>query len=386
MRHTASFPIVFNPGAQLSASFGDSNHRANDAIFYLLAREYKDADAVWFQDRVGPRGVRNEDWPQDVLTLIWRPIDQPWLPENQPQPFKPSIPPVAAFPSIGWAMMAPSQPDPPYFLAFKNGSLAANHTHLDLNHISIGIGDTLVLRELGSRPYPDDYFGPKRTSYYEITTAGHNTVLIGGRGQTPKKAGTLVGPHVGTNFTAFTGIADNAYDVDTPRARRHVVFVDRRYWVLLDEIETRGPQPIELRFHTYGIITAGRANGTATGTGNSISSPWTFTEGNAILDIISISPRDAKNAGLAGNIEQPAGWTQPVNVLSLKSTHMSTRYAVITVLAPRRAGATSPPVVSASVGAEKIDVRIDRDAVTFTRTGSGDAREWQILSVVPGGR
>jgi hypothetical protein len=375
VRHTAAFPIVFNPGPKLSASFGDSNGRANDAIFYLLAREYHDADAVWFQDRAGVRDLHNEDWPQDALTLLWRPIDQPWLPENQPagRPFKPTIPPVAAFPSIGWGLMAPSQPDPPFFLAFKNGSLAANHTHLDLNHVSIGIGDTLILRDLGSRPYPDDYFGPKRLSYYEITTAGHNTLLIGGPsskggGQTPRKEGKLLGPQNGPNFSEFIGIADGAYDVDAPRARRHVLFVDHRYWVLLDEIDTSEPQPIELRFHTYGTITA--ASGTGAGT-----IPWTFTEGAALLDVVS--PREG---GLVGSVEQPAGWIRPVNVLSLKSAPpAATRYAAITVLAPRPAGETKPPSVTATIADARLDVTINRDRVSFGRAADGG---WQIVSVV----
>ena len=36
---TGFFPIVFNPGTKLSASFGDSAGRAEDALYYLLARQ-----------------------------------------------------------------------------------------------------------------------------------------------------------------------------------------------------------------------------------------------------------------------------------------------------------------------------------------------------------
>jgi hypothetical protein len=406
VRQTGYFPIVFNPGTKLSAGFGDSNYRANDAIFYLLAREYKNPDYVWFQDRAGIRDVQNEDWPEDTLTLLWRPIDEPWLPEsaaNAKPTFKPSIAPVYAFPAIGWAMMAPSQPDPPFFLSFKNGSLAANHTHLDLNSISLGIGDTPIVRELGSRPYPDDYFGPKRPSYYEISTAGHNTVLIGGRGQTLRKDGTLRGPLIGEhllaptqlgrheerapgedrsslNYTAFVGIADNAYDVDTPRARRHVVFVDHRYWVLLDEIETREEQPIALRFHTYGTIapgtgTSGGAGGTGAGT-----IQWTFTEGSAVLDIIS--PREG---GLVGHVEHPPGWIHEVSVLNLDMSAPQPRHAALTVLVPRLKSAdgtppaaTAPPSpVTAAISATTIDLTVGRDLVSFARGADG----WQIVSV-----
>src|SRR5437588_6834929 len=122
-------------------------------------------------------------------------------------------------------MMTPHQPDPPYFLAFKNGSLATNHTHFDLNHISIGYGDTMLAVELGSRPYTADYFSAQRNSYYEITTAGHNAVLIGGKGQVAGKQGKLLGPFKGDGYEALTGVADGAYEVSTTRVRRHAVFV-----------------------------------------------------------------------------------------------------------------------------------------------------------------
>ncbi len=368
VRQTGYFPIVFNPGTRLSASFGDSNGRASDAIFYLLGREYKNPDFIWFQDRAGLRDAQNDDWPQEALTLLWRPVDESWLPEHaSPQPFTPSIAPVYAFPAIGWGLMTPSQPDPPFFLAFKNGSLAASHTHLDLNAISVALGDTPIIRELGSRPYPEDYFGPKRNSYYEISTAGNNTVLIGGKGQTPRKAGTLLGPLSGEHYSEFIGVADDAYDVDTPHARRHVVFVDRRYWVLLDDIDTRTDQPIELRFHTYGTIVPG---GAPNGPGG-----WTFTEDHATLDILS--PREG---GLVGHIEHPAGWIHPVSVLSLMASTPRSHHAALTVISPRRSSDSLPAAVSAVISASHIDLTVDRDHIFFSHDQDG----WQIVSVLVG--
>src|SRR3989441_7273442 len=168
-KRTGYFPIVFNPGLKLSASFGDSNGRANDAIFYLLGRAYHDPAFIWFQDRAPLTDVGRGGWPQEALTLLWRPSGEAWLPEAQ-RDFKPQLDSGYIFSSIGWGMIAPRQPDPPFFLAFKNGSLAANHTHLDLNHISIGYGDTMLAVELGSRPYPADYFSPQRNRSEEHTS------------------------------------------------------------------------------------------------------------------------------------------------------------------------------------------------------------------------
>ena len=359
---TGYFPLVFNPGRQLSASFGDSNGRASDPIFYLLAREYRNPDFVWFQDRAPLRDAARDGWPQEALTLLWRPVNEPWLPERQPS-FQPRIDPVHAFPSIGWGMMAISQPDPPAFLAFKNGSLSANHTHLDLNHVSVGVGEKLVLRELGSRPYPADYFGPRRYDYYEIATAGHNTVLVGGRGQVHRREGRLLGPKTGAGFTAFTGIADGAYEVPATRARRQVVFVDRRYWVLLDDIETPDPQPIELRFHTEGTIEEAGAG------------RWRAADGGASVDILL-----ATTDGFDARLTSPEGWIRPLRLLSVSSTVPSRTHVAVTVLVPR-VGTAAPGGASASLSGDTLEVRVGGDRLRFARLQGA----WTITSAaVPG--
>jgi endo-1,4-beta-xylanase len=359
-RRTGDFPLVFNPGRRASASFGDSNGRAADAVFYLLAREYNRPEYVWFQDRAMEPGGRRGYWPQEALALLWRPAGEPWLPEQDVE-FSPDIPPVAAFSSIGWAFMAPSQPDPPYFLAFKNGSLAANHTHLDLNHVTVGVGETLLATELGSRPYPADYFHPERRyEYYEISTPGHNTVLVGGRGQVHGRPGRLVGPRSGPGFEAFTGVADGAYEVEGTRARRHVVFVGQRFWVLLDEVETSEPEDLELRFHTDGEVT-GPTEGA-----------FTFVEEGRALDVACLS-----TTGLDTRVESPSGWVKPVKALSVRSKEPRRSWAVITVLYPRREEDPALGPVNLRANGSLLDVAVGTARVRFVHAAEG----WQIDSV-----
>jgi hypothetical protein len=357
-RQTGYFPIVFNPGTVLTAGFGDSNSRVSDPILYFLAREYRDPDFAWFEDRSAPRRSDRDGWPDEAMTLLWRPVDEAWLPERHPG-FAPSIAPTYVFPSIGWGFMAPRQPDPPIFLALKNGSLAANHTHLDLNAVNVGTADTMLAVELGSRPYPADYFGPRRYSYYELTTAGHNTVLVGGKGQLPGRSGTLIGPTTGPRFEALVGVADRAYEIDTPRARRHVVFVDTRDWVLLDEVQTAQPQGIDIRFHTYGTV---REQGPGR---------WTFTQGQSALDIALPSEQD-----VLGSIESPEGWIRKVSVLDLKAPAAAT-HTVITVLRPRVATEPPLPAVHVERGSGEIVVTIDRARIRF----AGGADGWRVDSV-----
>jgi len=357
-KRTGYFPIVFNPGLKLSASFGDSNGRANDAIFYLLGRAYHDPAFIWFQDRAPLADVGRGGWPQEALTLLWRPAGEAWLPEAQ-RDFKPQLASVYVFPSIGWGMMTPHQPDPPFFLAFKNGSLAANHTHLDLNHISIGYGDTMLAVELGSRPYPADYFSQQRYSYYEITTAGHNTVLIGGKGQVHGKQGKLLGPFKGDGYEELTGVADGAYEVSTTRVRRHAVLVDKRFWVLLDEIQTPEPETAELRFHTYGKVTEPTPR------------HWVFEQGQAALDVVT------PNLEITGGLETPVGWIKPVTVLSLKAPAPAREHTLVTVLQPRAKQSPALGKVQAQQSKQQLIVSIESVQLTFNREADG----WRINSV-----
>ena len=354
-RRTGYFPIVFNPGTKSSASFGDSNGRAHDPIFYLLGRAYHDPALIWFQDRVPPTRVNAGGWPEEALALLWRPVNEAWLPEAR-RGYKPQLDSISVFPSIGWAMMTPSLPDPPFFLAFKNGSLAANHTHLDLNHISVAYGDTMLAVELGSRPYPEDYFSSRRYSYYELTTAGHNTVLIGGKGQVLGKQGKLLGPFTGDGYDELIGVADGAYEVSTTRVRRHAVLVDKRFWILVDEIDTPEPQTAELRFHTYGKV--------------SEPSPrhWVFEQGSGALDIV------APNVEIEGALETPRGWIRPVTVLSLKTAAPARQHTLITVLQPRAKQSTAIGKVLVQQDAQQLAINVESVQVTFIRRDDG----WRV--------
>jgi hypothetical protein len=171
----------------------------------------------------------------------------------------------------------------------------------------------MLLVELGSRPYPADYFSAKRYDYYELGTRGHNTVLIGGRGQVRGKVGKLLGPLTAANSTTLVGVADGAYEVETSRARRHAAFIDKRFWVLLDEIETAQPQAVELRFHTYGTVTQVAPR------------RWQIRDADKALDL-----RVAD--GMSASVETPDGWIRPVRVLSAKSPDAASSRALITVL------------------------------------------------------
>jgi hypothetical protein len=352
VRQTGYFPLVFNPGTRLAAGFGDSNSRAYDPIFYFLGARYRDAAFIWYQDRA-PLDTERVGWPDAALALIWRPVDEPWLPERTPN-YVPSLPAAAVFGGIGWALLAPRQPDPPHFLSFKNGSLAANHTHLDLNHVSVGVGDEMVIIELGNRPYPADYFrADRRYGYYEIGTRGHNTVLVGGRGQVHGRKGRLLPLVEQGDVRILSGVADDAYEVATPVARRHVCTLDGgQVYLVIDQIETTEPQPVELRWHTGGAWTTGTGGSAMVSSGPARAAMRTHTHGTHSTSIAAAD-----------------GWIRPVSVLRVECPP-ATRHLVATVIAP---GLTEPPALSLAWNPDGTSarVRLGRRQIDFTLSREG---------------
>jgi hypothetical protein len=353
VRQTGYFPLVFNPGTRLAAGFGDSNNRAYDPIFYFLGARYRDAAFIWYQDRA-PIDTERVGWPDAALSLIWRPVDEPWLPENTPH-YVPHLPSAAVFAGIGWALLAPSQPDPPHFLSFKNGSLAANHTHLDLNHVSVGVGDEMLLVELGNRPYPADYFhAGRRYGYYEIGTRGHNTVLVDGRGQVHGRKGRLLPLVEQGDIRILTGVADDAYEAATPVARRHVCTLDGgRLYVVIDQIETTATQPIELRWHTGGAWTMGPDGGAVVTSGPARGAMRVHA--HAGTPAMSIAPAE--------------GWIRPVSVLRV-GCPAATRHLVATVIVP---GTTEAPPLSFdwSQDGTAVQLRLGQRPIALTLGADG---------------
>ena len=348
VRQTGYFPLVFNPGTRLAAGFGDSNSRAYDPIFYFLGARYREAAFIWYQDRA-PLDAARVGWPDAALALIWRPVDEPWLPEAVAG-YVPNIPRAAVFPAIGWALLAPSQPDPRHFLSFKNGSLAASHTHLDLNHISVGVDDEMLLIELGNRPYPADYFrADRRYGYYEIGTRGHNTVMIGGRGQVHGRKGRLLPLAEHDGLRILSGVADDTYEVAARIARRHVCTLeDGALYLVLDQIETVEAQPIELRFHTAGTWTIG--------TGGALQ-----VKGESARAALRVRATDTDPVL---SIQPAEGWIRPVTVLRAER-EPTTRHLVATLIAP---GASDAPdlTVTRSDDGTSVRVRVGQRDLAFT--------------------
>jgi hypothetical protein len=132
-----------------------------------------------------------------------------------------------------------------------------------------------------------------------------------------------------------------------------------RYWVLLDEVVTPEPQPVELRFHSYGVFEQNHAAG------------WFVSEETQGLDVLPLL------AGFSAAVEKPAGWIRPVNVLRLSIAEPASDTLSLIVLHPRSPG--SPPAEAVLVGrsADRLLVQVGAEQIAFTRSENG----WTLAGV-----
>lgn len=357
MKQTGAFPTYFNPGG-VTCNFGDSSSRAAGPLMYELGRRYGDGRLIEYADRWGLRPTR-EGGPDAVLTILWRPEEIPATRHPAGN--------LKVFSGIHWAAMFDRWPDPDIYLAYKSGDLGANHTHLDLNSFQlVAFGEKLIV-DTGNPPYSHEYFSDARWKMYQVGSAGHNCVLVNGGGHLPRRRGTIGDARQEAGYAYLVGDASRAYDRGVERARRHVVFVRQRYFVLLDEVTTDEPAQVQLVFHTYSPVDA---------------QTRLIRGERATLAVESASPVQLKFELL----ENPEKLNPAENVLRTSTVGPSSETAIATLLYPARKG---EPVHRRFALVRKDDGALEAtvedagstDVIRFERTDDG----WALKSVSSSG-
>ncbi|MFA9441204.1 DUF4962 domain-containing protein [Uliginosibacterium sp. sgz301328] len=150
------------------------------------------------------------------------------------------LPIARAFRDIGWVAMHSalgSQDD--VMLALKSSPYgSASHSFADQNAFVLSaFGQPLAI----SSGYREWYGSPHHVGWTR-TTASKNAILIDGQGQPIMDAsakGHISRFYGGDRFAFATGDALDAYRAAATQALRHVLFVDRRYFVMFDELTAR---------------------------------------------------------------------------------------------------------------------------------------------------
>ncbi len=112
------------------------------------------------------------------------------------------------------------------WLGIKGGTPAASHGHMDCGSFVLDWAGSRWFHDLGSDDYNlPGYFGNQRFSYFRLQNLSHNTLIIGGKLQTPKAKPCPLTPIETRGTTASTTInLTNAYQGQCTQATRKVEF------------------------------------------------------------------------------------------------------------------------------------------------------------------
>ncbi len=267
MRQTGYFPIYFTPRG-VRAGFNDGMNAAACPFLHLLARKYNEplfslyADA--YMGGVSDGDSRRSDW----YTVMWRSPDIEYLESvDQTEVGDLPAPPALAsrlklktlqvYEEIRWAALASGWPHPKLYVSFKSGYAVQGfgHTSPDLNAIQVVAGGEPLIR---------------RSHSYRTPPEGYSTVLIDGQPQQPA-TGTFIYWQETDRYRAIAAEADRSFGPEVNRVRRHVVMVDGRYLVIVDEVEASRPVRLTFMAHTAGQLDLFQGHCEITGTRTALS-------------------------------------------------------------------------------------------------------------------
>jgi len=175
LRHTHLFRLYLaGPELWQVANFGDGLTRdwhAMATTMYRLAAEYRDPLTQWLGDELPQRdSIDATCW----TLLWWDPSLTGALPDDQPRSH--------AFRETGFAGARTSWDEDAMTVHLRSGQAHVSHSHLDINNFLLNAGGEWLLQDYGYGKVGPGYFN-KETIYFNLSTAAHNCLVIGGRDQ-----------------------------------------------------------------------------------------------------------------------------------------------------------------------------------------------------------
>ena len=232
------FPTYLTwPDRSGMVNFGDCGDKGlrSAHLFYMLADLCGDGRAQWYGDQV----VGDTPSFNPRCLLAWNPAIEP-VPADD-------LPPSRIFESVHLAMFRSDWSTDATYLAFKGGSNAWSHCHLDLNSFVLASRGEKLAIDPGPWPYTPDYWTSVEPPQ---STAWHNTITVDGADQRMppryrmsfdlEEAGDgwcrLGDFQVGDGWASVVGDATNAYADTLSRFRRTVIFLPPDAVLILDDI------------------------------------------------------------------------------------------------------------------------------------------------------
>lgn len=213
-------------------------------VFAVAAAIYRRNDFAWAAGGMAP----------EVVWMLGRAGAETFESLELAPPVGPAS---RAFPLGGYVVMRSSWDREAHHLIFDVGPLgcriSGGHGHADLLSIQcVAFGEPYLV-DPGTYSYAEPFWRAALRG-----TAAHSALLVDGQGQAKpvglfkwdaRPSAKLVAWSPDRTWEIAEG-EHHAYEhlADPVRIRRRVVFVERRYWVVVDELEGEGEHRVEARF------------------------------------------------------------------------------------------------------------------------------------------
>lgn len=260
--------LYFRPPWSTGPSFGDASYSVLPALYRqimgLYARVYGDPVYRWYAERTDAGGAPAGDPLAELSARLTWP--------DPPAAASPAgLPRSVHLADTGWVALHSdlTARDANVMLCFKSSRFGSfSHSHADQNSFVLEAFGRPLLIDSGFYPW---YGSPHDLAWTRHTRA-HNAVLIADRGQAVWRmnaAGRITAFAAGPDFDYCAGDATAAYRLESfehthrplplaersaaelgvERVIRHVVFLRPAAFVVIDDVATAAPQPVQLAFH-----------------------------------------------------------------------------------------------------------------------------------------
>ncbi len=231
----------------LTGEFGDGSGKPVGTTFLVnkLVEQTANGEGAWYRNHILKEGA-------GIFDLIW---PRPSVRETAP------LTPSKHFRSVDWAFMRSSFEDPQKVtVACKAGNNDdPHHGHLDVGQFMVYWQNSYFIRDLGNIAYDEPYFTKDRWNYPNVSSNGHNLILVNGEQQ--KSAKYKDSPWeegVGGKILEFRTTLQRDYTLIDPtkaypgehlkKWRRHLILEKPDVILVLDEVSCLPGSDIEARF------------------------------------------------------------------------------------------------------------------------------------------
>ena len=260
--------LYFRPPWSTCTSFGDASYSTHPAlnrqIMGMYARVYGDPVYRWYAEQVEGGGAPGSDPLAELSARVTWPEPPAATPPH-------GLPRSVHFADTGWVALHSdlTSREANVMLCFKSSRFGSfSHSHADQNSFVLEAFGRPLLIDSGFYPW---YGSPHDLAWTRHTRA-HNAVLVDDRGQAVwqmEASGRIIAFATGPDYDYCAGDATAAYRLEShehthrplhlsersaaelgvERAIRHVVFLRPAVFVVVDDVVTREPRPVQLAFH-----------------------------------------------------------------------------------------------------------------------------------------